>query len=269
MITLAIDENLAAAQQIRNVMLGIDSDGTHIAGDNPYEIQKIALELKPDLIWLEIDLPGGDGFGMAEEIKRILPDTNVVFVTDHPEYAVRAFGIHVSGFIVKPVTKERILDEIANARNPIKKSGDGTLLTIQCFGNFEVFSRNKIVKFKRSLSKEAFAYLVDRRGAGCTVGEICSILWEERSADKGLKSQCRVIMGALKKDLESIGAGDVLVKNWNTWGIDTSKVECDYYNFLKNNRSEGNRFTGEYMSQYSWAEMTTGRLFGITESKYE
>ena len=76
-------------------------------------------------------------------------------------------------------------------------------------------------------------------------------------------------MGALKKDLEKIGAGDVLVKNWNTWGVDTSKVECDYYNFLKTDGKEGNLFSGEYMSQYSWAEMTVGRLFGIAESTYE
>ena len=270
MVTLAIDDTLSAAKQIRDMMIEIDPDGTHYAGDDPAEMQKLAFELKPDLIWLEAAISGGYGLEMAAEIKRILPDTNVVFVTDHSEYAVDAFRMHISGFIVKPASKERLIDEIANARNPIKsKYNDKSLITIQCFGNFEVFSQNKIVKFKRSLSKEAFAYLVDRMGAGCTVGEICSILWEERTADKGLKSQCRVIMGALKRDLEKIGAGDVLVKNWNTWGIDTSKIECDYYNFLKTNGRESNSFNGEYMSQYSWAEMTTGRLFGITESKYE
>ena len=73
-------------------------------------------------------------------------------------------------------------------------------------------------------------------------------------------------MGALKKDLERVGAGKVIVKNWNTWGIDTSKVECDYYNFLKGDSGAVNLFRGEYMSQYSWAEMTVGRLFDITES---
>lgn len=116
------------------------------------------------------------------------------------------------------------------------------------------------MKFARSLSKEAFAYLVDRRGAGCTVGEICSILWEDRQADKMLKSQCRVILGSLKKDLETVGAGDVIVKNWNTWGIDTGKISCDYYEFLKGDALAENSFRGEYMAQYSWAEMTIGRL---------
>lgn len=137
---------------------------------------------------------------------------------------------------------------------------------MQCFGNFEVFADGSIVKFTRSLSKEALAYLVDRRGAGCTVGEICSVLWEDRQADKKLKSQCRVVMAALKADLAAIGAEEILVKNWNTWGVDASKISCDYFDFLKRDSIAVNSFRGEYMAQYSWAEMTVGTLFDITEA---
>ena len=267
MITLAVDDILSIAKQIRDLMEEIDPEGSHYAESDPAGIRKLAVEKRPDLIWLDIEMPGYNGLELAAEIKTILPDTNIVFVTGYSKYAVDAFGMHASGYVMKPVTKERLLDEIANLRIPPKNgSGDGALLRVQCFGNFEVFGRDGIVKFGRSLSKEAFAYLIDRRGAGCTVAEICSILWEDRTADKGLKSQCRVIMGALKKDLERVGAGKVIVKNWNTWGIDTSKVECDYYNFLKGDSGAVNLFRGEYMSQYSWAEMTVGRLFDITES---
>ena len=69
-------------------------------------------------------------------------------------------------------------------------------------------------------------------------------------------------MSALKKDLDKIGAGEVLVKNWNIWGVDTSKVSCDYYDFLKGDVEAVNSFLGEYMSQYSWAEMTLAQLGG-------
>lgn len=202
MITLAIDDMRSIAQQIRDIMIEIDPDGTHYAGSDPEEIQKLAIDVKPDLIWLDIEMPGKNGLEIAAEIKTVLPDTNIVFVTGYAKYAVNAFGMHVSGYVLKPVTKEKILDEIANLRTPLRnRSDDEKLLRIQCFGNFEVFDSNGIVKFRRSLSKEAFAYLVDRRGAGCTVGEICTILWEDRTADKGVKSQCRVIMGDLKKIL--------------------------------------------------------------------
>ena len=267
MISIAIDDRLLIAQQIKALMDEIDPEGSHYSGSDPIEMQRLAVDIKPDLMWLDIEMPGTDGLAMAAEIKSVLPDTNVVFVTGYPQYAVDAFGMHVSGFVVKPVTKERLINEIENLRNPVKgKQADDKLLRIQCFGNFEVFGPEGIVRFSRSLSKEALAYLVDRRGAGCTVAELCSVLWEDRTADKGLRSQCRVIMGALKKDLEKIGAGDVIVKNWNTWGIDAGKIACDYYDFLKGDSVAVNSFRGEYMLQYSWAEMTAGRLFDIDDN---
>ncbi|MBQ6500211.1 MAG: response regulator [Mogibacterium sp.] len=265
MVTLAIDDMLSSAQQIREMMTGIDPDGTHLAGDDPKELLGIVEGNKPDIVWLDVDMPGMSGFEMAAKIKQLSPFTNIVFVTGFPEYAVDAFGMHVSGFVLKPANEAKLRDEIDNLRHPIQKK-EGDLIKVQCFGNFEVFRNGRIIKFSRALSKEAFAYLVDRRGAGCTVGEICSVLWEDRQADKKLKSQCRVIMAALKKDLDTVGAGDVLVKNWNTWGIDTTKISCDYYDFLKRDSGAINSFRGEYMAQYSWAEMTIGNLFDITDA---
>lgn len=264
MITLAVDDRLSIAQQIRDKMTGIDPEGTHMAGNDPAEMLVSVEKNKPDIVWLDIEMPGMNGLEMAAKIKGASPDSNIVFVTGYPEYAIDAFGMHVSGFVLKPVTEEKLREEIDNLRRPVVKKED-TLLRVQCFGNFEVFGRDGILKFTRSLSKEAFAYLVDRRGAGCTVGEICSVLWEDRQADKKLKSQCRVILAALKRDLTNAGAGDVLVKEWNTWGVDTSRISCDYYDFLKRDSVAVNSFRGEYMAQYSWAEMTVGRLFDITE----
>ena len=264
MVTLAVDDRLPTAQQIRDIMIGIDSKGTHLAGDDPVKLLGTVEEYKPDIVWLDIEMPGMNGLEMAAEIKKRSPETNIVFVTGFPEYAVDAFGLHVSGYVLKPATEHKLREEIENLRRPVSQKEE-TLLRVQCFGNFEAFSGEGIVKFSRTLSKEALAYLIDRRGAGCTVGEICSVLWEDRQADKRLKSQCRVVMSALKKDLDKIGAGEVLVKNWNIWGVDTSKVNCDYYDFLKGDVEAVNSFLGEYMSQYSWAEMTIGNLIDVNE----
>lgn len=265
MVTIAVDDRLSVAQEIRDMMNGIDPEGTHLAGNDPTEMLASVEKNKPDIVWLDIELSDMNGLEMAAKTKELSPSTNIVFVTGYPEYAVDAFSMHASGFVLKPATKEKLREEIENLRHPIGKKNE-SLLRVQCFGNFEVFGPEGIVKFTRSLSKEAFAYMVDRRGAGCTVGEICSVLWEDRQADKKLKSQCRVVLAALKKDLINVGAGDVLVKGWNTWSIDTSKISCDYYDFLKRDNLAVNSFRGEYMSQYSWAEMTVGRLFDITEA---
>ena len=219
-----------------------------------------------NIAFLDINMPGKSGLELAQAIKSLNPDINIIMVTAYREYALDALQLYVSAYLLKPVDDNELREALDNLRKPVERARSVKPgLTVKCFGNFEVFGRDGIVEFGRSLSKEAFAYLIDRRGAGCTVAEICAILWEDRTADKGLKSQCRVVMGALKKDLEKVGAGNVIVKNWNTWGIDTNKVDCDYYCFLRGDSGAVNSFRGEYMSQYSWAEMTVGRLFDITE----
>lgn len=52
----------------------------------------------------------------------------------------------------------------------------------------------------------------------------------------------------------------LLVRGRSTLAIDTSKVECDYYNFLRGDRSTISSYRGEYMTQYSWAEVTRSAL---------
>lgn len=263
MVTIAVDDDLQAARMICEMMKDADPEGVHFAGDDPAAMLERAESSKPDIAWLDIEMQGMNGLEMAAKIMQLSPETNIVFVTAHPEYAIDAFGMHASGYVLKPATEQKILDELNNLRRLVRKVS-ATKLRVQCFGSFDVFAAGGRMKFARSLSKEAFAYLVDRRGAGCTVGEICSILWEDRQADKMLKSQCRVILGSLKKDLETVGAGDVIVKNWNTWGIDTGKISCDYYDFLKGDALAENSFRGEYMAQYSWAEMTIGGLLEVS-----
>jgi len=265
MITFAIDERLSEAQMIRDIMTGIDPDGRHFAWNEAAAPLGVAESLRPDIVWVNAEMPGMDGFKIADRIRKASPETNLIFIADDPKHAVKAFAVHASGFVLKPVTEEKIRDEVADLRHPAFTWPGSNLLRVQCFGNFEVFSRSGIVRFSRALSKEAFAYLIDRRGAGCTVSEICSVLWEDRQTDKNLKSQCRVIMAALRKDLAAVGAEEVLVKNWNSWSVDTNRVRCDFYDYLKAGPSES--FRGEYMAQYSWAEMTTGVLFDLAEKR--
>jgi len=264
MITYAIDDKLTVARQTVSLMNEIDPSGTHEAIKDVKEALSKIEETHPDIVWLDVEMPRMNGLEMAIKIKTLSPDTNIVFVTGHPEYALDAHKLHVSGFILKPVTAEQLQAEIENLRRPVEgiPGGDKGRLKVVCFGNFEVFSANgKPVHFTRQKSKEAFAYLVDRKGAGVSVNELCTILWEEREADSGLKAQCRAIMRSLKLDLIKAGAGSVIGKDWNAWNIYRDKIECDYYDFLNGDVKSVNSFRGEYMTQYSWAEMTAGALY--------
>ena len=64
----------------------------------------------------------------------------------------------------------------------------------------------------------------------------------------------------LRKSLKKVNAESVLVKTSTTYAINTEKVDCDYYSYLKKGRP---KFYGEYMLQYSWAEITCGLLMKL------
>lgn len=258
MITICAVENEGDAETIRKVTKEMLPECLFVSAGGVYETgQKISAD-HPEVVWLEATPDNYDMISSLENTGGI----NFILVSDDIEKAFDAVLLRASGFICRPVTEKAVSEELRRLRYPLPCMNS---LKVQCFGNFEVFFRGKIVKFSRSRSKEAFAYLVDRRGAGCSVRELCSVLWEDRQIDDSLKSQCRVIMSGLRKDLEEAGAADVLNKGWNVWSVDTEKISCDFYDFLRDRKRYADLFMGEYMSQYSWAELTRGSLYSMTE----
>lgn len=139
-------------------------------------------------------------------------------------------------------------------------AGQGPKLHIQTFGNFEVFYQGELVHFRRSRTKELLAYLVDRRGAGITMGELISILWEGRPATDSVRSQLRSLITDLRLTLRPMGQEGVVVKHRDLIAIDPRRVDCDYYRFLAGDPGAVKAFRGEYMTNYSWAETTLGTL---------
>ena len=260
MITISVDDQLNVAEEIASMMGEIDPSGRHKAFEKPEEALAYVKMNRPDVAWLDIEMPGISGLELSLEIKKLSPTTNIIFVTGHEKFAYQSFQLHASGFILKPATIDALKRELDNLRNPVDIERNG-ILRAQCFGNFEVFDRDdQPVKFKRSRSKEILAYMIDRRGALCSVGELCGVLFEDREEDRALKKQLRVFLSSLRDDLAKAGAGEVLVKGWNAYGVDCSLIDCDYLDFLEGDPHAVNSFMGEYMTQYSWAELTLGEL---------
>ena len=131
------------------------------------------------------------------------------------------------------------------------------LLTIKCFGNFEVLYNGEILPFKRKKAKELLAVLVDRNGAGMTAKQICAILFPEDTDDSKNAAYLRQLVLDLKNTLKTIRAEDVLQHNMPYYRINTDLVSCDYLSFLETGKPT---FHGEYMTQYSWAEETCAML---------
>ena len=213
-----------------------------------------ATENPVDIAFLDINMRGIGGLALAEKLLELQPLCKIVFCTGHEEYAVSAFQLHVSGYLMKPITPEAVQKEIEHIKG-IKATEK--LLTIQCFGNFEALHNGQSLPFKRKKTKELLAVLVDRNGAGMTAKQICAILFPNDSDDTKNVVYLRQLVLDLKNTLKTIHAENVLQHDTPYYRIDTNLVRCDYLGFLETGKPA---FHGEYMTQYSWAEATCAML---------
>ena len=211
---------------------------------NPLKV--LESDTKYDIAFLDIEMPGINGIQLAKKLKAINPLIKIIFVTAYNDYALEAYRMHASGYVTKPVNEVKIKEEIDELENavvltPTKK------LQVKCFGNFEVFHNGEPVKFSYQKSKELFAYLIDREGASISVNELNAVRWEEDH-----KSYLRNLISDIQQTLKVIGCGDVFIKKHNACYIDVDKVDCDAYEYKKDNPDAVRMYRGEYMIQYSW-----------------
>ena len=207
-----------------------------------------------DVAFLDINMRGMGGLALAEKIIASSPECKIVFCTGYEEYAIPAFKLHASGYLMKPISAKDVQAEIENIKGVRQNQKP---LAVKCFGNFEVFAKGEKLTFKRSKTKELFAFLVDRNGAGVTVAEIGVALWENDEEQRS-HNYIHQLFRDLRQSLEAVGAEEIFERNHYFYSLNPDKLDCDYYAYLKTGKPE---FHGEYMSQYSWAEETCGLLW--------
>lgn len=255
---LLVDDEQIALEELQDALMQIQPDAQVQCFDDGKTALEQAQKEIFDVAFLDIEMPELNGLELGRRLKVLQPKLNIVFVTAYSEYALDAFKLYASGYLLKPIQTQRVQEALANLRMPVRYEGDG--LRVQCFGTFEVFYQGKPVQFGRSLAKELFAYLIDRKGASANTAQICDILWEDSHDAARRHHYFRNLMAELKKVLQQCGSSDALICRRNSFAIDVDKLECDYYKFLKNDVTAINSYHGEYMTQYSWAEMTAGEL---------
>lgn len=251
---LCVDDEQLALQMLEQAVKKAKPDAEVIAFKYQDELLAEAEENGCDIAFLDIHMRGMNGVEVAKRLKKINPKMNIIFVTGYSDYTGDAMRLHASGYIMKPVTKTKVEEELADLRFPITPKSNA-LLKVQCFGNFDVLTPDgKPLHFERSKSKEVFAYLVHRRGSSCTKKEIAAVLFEDMPYDAKQQIYVQKIMSALVKSLKAAGAEKVIEKSYNNISVNTTLIDCDYYRFEELDAGAVNSYQNEYMSQYYWAE---------------
>jgi two-component system, LytTR family, response regulator len=124
--TLIVDDEPLAREWVRNGLQ--DEPDIEIVAEcgDGFEAVKAVTELKPDLMLLDVQMPGLDGFGVLASLEaEDLPA--VIFVTAFDRYALKAFDAHAVDYLMKPFSSERLHDAVERARTQIHRSSERDL----------------------------------------------------------------------------------------------------------------------------------------------
>jgi two-component system LytT family response regulator len=119
--TVLADDEVLARQKLRQLLR--DEPEIDVVGEGMTAAETIDLVrvTKPQLLFLDIQMPGMDGFDLAAEIcsNKTAPPPHIIFTTAHDQYALRAFEIHAVDYLLKPFTRERLSSAVERARKEI------------------------------------------------------------------------------------------------------------------------------------------------------
>ena len=148
---------------------------------------------------------------------------------------------------------------------------DEMQLEIHTFGRFDLFLNGHAIDFSSRKAKELLALLVARRGGIVEMELAVDLLWEEEPFSEQVKGRFRKAVTNLKNTLRDHGLLWMLHSERGRMYLETKGVSCDYYGLMEGQIHAAEKFSDEFMAQYSWSEAflpVLERQAGIVMSNY-
>jgi two-component system LytT family response regulator/two-component system response regulator LytT len=112
-----VDDEQLARDELAFLLKGVGDVNVVAQGKNGLEAVHLIREHNPDLVFLDVQMPGLDGFGVIKKLlDRKVPLPKIVFATAFDQYAVKAFEVNAVDYLLKPFDKKRVAQSIQKAR---------------------------------------------------------------------------------------------------------------------------------------------------------
>jgi two-component system response regulator LytT len=119
-----VDDEQLARDELAFLVNSVGEVNVVAQGKNGLEAINLIKEYSPDLVFLDVQMPGLDGFGVIKKLlDRKLPMPKIVFATAFDQYAVKAFEVNAVDYLLKPFDKKRVAQSIEKARAQMEANG--------------------------------------------------------------------------------------------------------------------------------------------------
>lgn len=112
--TIVIDDERLAREELKSILTGFTQIEVIGEARNGEEGIELITELEPDLIFLDVSMPGMTGFEMLKKLDQI---PRVIFVTAYDEFALKAFDVNALDYILKPLDPKRLTETLEKLKN--------------------------------------------------------------------------------------------------------------------------------------------------------
>lgn len=227
-----IDDEYYALQGLRMELEEIG--GVAVAA--MYEDGRSALEgiaaLNPDIIFLDIEMPGSNGLELFQKILETQKNPDIVFVTAFDQYAVQAFELNALDYLLKPVQQARLIKTLERIKKRMIQGLARPKITFRCFRHFSVLLEGKEFNsgWRTRKAQELLAYLICEKGRFVAKEKIADALWPELDRDKSI-ANLYLAYYYLKKQFESSGLALPIESERGKMRIDLTDAECDLIQF--------------------------------------
>jgi two-component system response regulator LytT len=122
--TVIVDDEQLARDELAFLLKNIEDVDVVAQGKNGLEAVNLIREHNPDLVFLDVQMPGLDGFGVIKKLlDRKVPLPKIVFATAFDQYAVKAFEVNAVDYLLKPFDKKRVAQSIQKAKAKTETNG--------------------------------------------------------------------------------------------------------------------------------------------------
>lgn len=261
-----VDDEKPAIDNFRLTVVNFSDIDTLHTFQSGEEALAFAGDHAVDVAFLDMEMPGLHGLELAQRLKNLNCDIRVIFVTAFSQYALDAWKIDATGYLLKPYSATDIHKELNKCIYKVLPSNRVVIKTIP---SFSVTVNGTPLYIAGAKLREMLALLVDRGERGLTMGEAIACLWPERAADPKTQSLYRMTWKRLTEVLESAGIGDILTTSENRRYLRVNQVDCDLYRILAGDQQTKKKYCGTYLEEYTWAEERNAQLYWLLKEKPE
>ena len=231
MRAILIDDEYYALEGLRMELEGIDDIEVVGMYDSGEKMLSEVSSLNPDIIFIDIEMPVMSGLEVFKRLIDIEATPNIIFVTAYSQYAVQAFELRAMDYIMKPVTRTRLIKAIKRISYE-PRPNKGNKFSIKCFSHFSIIYDGEEINrsWRTGKSEELLAYLISECGKFVSKEKIADALWPELDGDKSVSNLYLAYYYA-KKEMEKIGVSLPIFSVRGKMRFDTG-VDCDLTRFL-------------------------------------